>query len=154
MKKTFATFSFILFSLTAFADSSVNLKLVGNVPKKLDISIDNTLATLDLSSNKSDYKIATLTEKSNSNNGYKIKISSLNLGKLQRSGGVEKFSYDLKYGTIALDLSSADGASLSNSSYGVLTTSKDLTISYTGISSDRMVEGSYEDTLTFQIEAN
>lgn len=154
MKKTFATFSFILFSLAAFADSSVNLKLVGNVPKKLDISIDNTLATLDLSSNKSDYKIATLTEKSNSNNGYKIKISSLNLGKLQRSGGVEKFSYDLKYGTIALDLSSADGASLSNSSYGVLTTSKDLTISYTGISSDRMVEGSYEDTLTFQIEAN
>lgn len=154
MKKTFATFSFILFSLAAFADSSVNLKLVGNVPKKLDISIDNTLATLDLSSNKSDYKIATLTEKSNSNNGYKIKISSLNLGKLQRSGGVEKFSYDLKYGTIALDLSSADGDSLSNSSYGVLTTSKDLTISYTGISSDRMVEGSYEDTLTFQIEAN
>jgi hypothetical protein len=154
MNLKLTTIFLVLISTNAFSASSAVLKLVGVVPKKLDIGIDVSTAALDLSVNKVDFKIATITEKSNSNNGYKILITSLNLGNLVRVSGNEKFSYGIKYGGAAANLTSAAGQSFSNSSSGAVTASKDVLISYTGVAAQSMLEGSYEDTITFAISAN
>jgi hypothetical protein len=154
MKNFLMLVSTLLITSNVFAGTSATLKLVGSVPKKFDLAIDVSSATLDLTATKSDFKVATLTEKSNSSSGYKVTVASAGLGHLVRVGGTEKFSYNLKYGGQSVGLGSTAGGSVSTSSTGVVTNTKDVTLSYTGVLPESMVEGSYEDTLTFTISAN
>jgi hypothetical protein len=144
----------ILFSNVALAGTSASLHLTGTVAKKLDVSIDVASATLDLTVNKTDFKVATVTEKANSNNGYKITVASANLSKLKRVGGTEVFAYTLKYGTSTMLLTTAAGVTETRATTGVISQTKDVLISYTGAAPETMVEGSYEDDLTFTIAAN
>lgn len=156
MKKIIATLTFSLLTASVMAATSATLLLSGSVPKKLDISLDTSSVTLDLTANKSNFKIATVTEKSNSNTGYKVTIVSANRGVLKRVGGTETFSYSLKYGTtnLASQGVAAGDTIVGTTAAGLTNTTKDLFISYSGVAAENMVEGSYEDTLSLTIAAN
>lgn len=156
MKKFLTLLALTTLTSTAFAGTSATLVLSGSVPKKLDISLDASAVSLDLTVNKSDFKIATVTEKSNSNTGYKVTISSANNGSLKRVGGTETFAYSLKYGTTNLSAQNtlAGDTVIGSTAAGLHNVQKDLSISYSGVAAENMVEGSYEDTLNLTIAAN
>jgi len=153
MKKFAIVASLLTLSTTSFAATSGTLLLRGSVQRVLSISVtaDSVAQTLDLSNTKIDLKVATVNEKSNSKAGYKVSISSANLGKLKRTDGDEVFSYTMKYGNQDVNLGSAQD--ISNAA-GIVNVNKDVSVSYTGIAQDLMVEGTYEDTVTFTIAAN
>ena len=112
---------------------------------------------LDLSSNQTDLLVGSVTEESNSNNGYKITVSSLNDGSLLRSGGAETFSYSMKYDGQSINLAGSSNTPVTAKTEGVggsYNTSSDVTVSYTGVPSANMVAGTYQDTLTLEISAN
>lgn len=155
MKKFAIVASLLALSTSSFAATSGTLLLRGSVQRVLSISVtaDSIAQTLDLSTNKTDLKVATVNEKSNSKSGYKVSISSANLGKLKRTDGAEVFSYTMKYGTQAVNLGSAQDLVISSTA-GTANVNKDVSVSYTGIAQDLMVEGTYEDTVTFTIAAN
>lgn len=156
MKKLAIVASLLVLSTSSFAATSGTLVLRGSVQRVLSISVsaESIAQTLDLSTNKTDLKVATVNEKSNSKNGYKVSISSANLGKLKRADGPEVFSYTMKYGTQAVNLGSAQEDLVISSTAGTVNVNKDVSVSYTGIAQDLMVEGTYEDTVTFTIAAN
>ncbi len=141
---------------TAFSATSGTLLLQGVVAKKvsIDVTPQAIASALDLEVSQTDLKVATVNEKSNSNTGYKVTITSANLGKLKRSGGAEVFSYSLKYGGASVALGTAAGTVISTASAAVANVNKDLNVSYTGVAAETMVEGSYSDTITLNIASN
>jgi len=145
-----------LTSTVSFGAKTGTLLLQGVVAKKVSIDVNPQAiaSALDLEVSQTDLKVATVNEKSNSNTGYKVTITSANLGKLKRSGGAEVFSYSLKYGGSNVSLSSASGTVISSASASVANVNKDLNISYTGVPAETMVEGSYSDTVTLNIASN
>ncbi len=145
-----------LTSTSVFAATSGTLLLQGVVAKKISIVVtaQGVASALDLERSQSGLKVATVNEKSNSNTGYKVTITSANLGKLKRTSGSEVFSYSLKYGGSSVGLSSAAGSVFRSSSAAAVNVNKDLTVSYTGIANESMVEGTYSDTLTLNIASN
>ena len=157
MKKLLAITALLTLTTTsAFAATSGTLLLSGIVPQKVSVTVTATgvASALDLSTSQSDTKIGTVNEQSNSKSGYKITISSANLGKLKRTDGADVFAYTLKYSGSSVGLSSAAGTTLTNSSGTVANVNKDLNISYIGVNAETMVEGTYNDTLTVAIAAN
>lgn len=151
-----ATTIIALNTTNLLAATSGTLLLQGVVAKKIAISVtpEAAASTLDLETSQSNLKVATVNEQSNSKTGYKVTISSENLGKLKRTDGAEVFSYSLKYAGSAVSLSSVSGSTFTNSSASAVNVNKDLTISYTGVPAESMVEGTYADTLTVNIAAN
>ncbi len=143
-----------LASFSVFAATSGTLNLKGKVNEKLSILVtpEAVALTLDLEVSANDLKVASVNEKSNSNSGYKISISSANLGKLIRTGGAEEFPYSIKYDSQVIDL--VNGDEIVHSSAVVADVDNDVLISYTGIPAEDMVAGNYKDTITFQISAN
>jgi hypothetical protein len=156
MKKFLTVLALTTLTSTAFAGTSATLVLSGSVPKKLDISLDTSAVTLDLTVNKNNFKIATVTEKSNSNTGYKVTIASANNGNLKRVGGTQTFPYSLKYGSTNLTSQNtlAGDTVVGSTSPGLHNVQKDIFISYSGLAAESMVEGSYEDTINLTIAAN
>lgn len=143
-------------STSAFSATTGTLLLQGIVAKKVAIAVtaQSVASALDLETTQADLKVATVNEQSNSKTGYKVTITSANLGKLKRTDGAEVFAYTLKYGGSAVGLSTAAGSSFNNASAAVVNVNKDLAISYTGVSESLMVEGTYADTLTLNIASN
>lgn len=157
MKSLLAATALVVFSSTqAFSATTGTLLLQGVVAKKVAIAVtaQSVASALDLENTQSDLKVATVNEQSNSKTGYKVTISSANLGKLKRTDGAEVFAYSLKYGGSAVGLSTATGSSFTSSSATVVNVNKDLAISYTGVAESSMVEGTYADTLTLNIASN
>ena len=155
MKKLLIAFT--LFSTTiSFATTTSTILLQTVVPKKIAIAVTpvSVASALDLSATQVDLKVATVNEQSNSKTGYKVTITSANLGRLKRTDGAEVFSYSLKYGGAAVGLSTVAGAVFTNSSASIVNVNKDLNVSYTGVTSELMIEGSYQDTLTLNIASN
>lgn len=109
-------------------------------------------ATLPLDVSQTDTKVATVNEISNSSTGYKVTISSANLGSLIRSGGSEAFPYALKYNGSSVNLAAPQV--FTNPSAASVNVNKDVSISYTGVPAENMVAGEYVDTVTFEIAAN
>ena len=160
MKKfLIATTLLTLTTTSSFAALSGTLLLKGTVGRVLSISVaaDTAVSSfLDLSTTKSNLKVATVTEQSNAAAGYNVKITSANEGKLKRTGGLETFSYQMTYNSAAVSLVGATTGTTFNtpaSSAGV-NVSKDVKISYTGIPAVSMIEGEYTDIVTFTIAAN
>lgn len=157
MKKLLIATSLLALSTTAFSAVTGTLLLQGTVAKKVSIVVtpETVASALDLEVTQTDLKVATVNEKSNSNTGYKVTLLSANLGKLKRASGSEVFSYSLKYGTTAVNLSAAAGAIVTTSTASsAVNVNKDISISYTGIAAETMVEGTYADTLTINIASN
>ncbi len=156
--KNFLTLSVLatLFSTQAMAATSGTLLLQGVVAKKVSIVVtpESVASALNLEASQTDLKVASVNERSNSKTGYKVTITSANLGKLKRTDGPEVFNYTMKYGGAAVGLSSSAGSVFNNASTSVVNVNKDLAISYTGALNETMIEGTYSDTITLNIASN
>lgn len=144
-----------VFSVQANPSLQGQLALQGVVTKKLSIEVtaNPVASSLNLVQSQSDLLVGTVREKSNSNTGYKVKIASGNLGKLVRGGGTEAVNYSLKYDGSSVDLSTSAGQTFNHAGAQVVNEVKDIAISYTGTPEDSLVEGTYSDTVTFDISA-
>lgn len=151
MKTKFALVLLVV-SFSSMAATSGTLDMTGTVDKILNVSITpaTLAAALPLQTSQTSALIGTVLEESNSDTGYTISISSANTAKLKRVGGTETFGYSLTYNGAALDF--ALPISISNAA-GVVSTSKELRVSYTGVPLKNLLSGSYKDTLTFTIAA-
>ena len=152
MKSTLFALPVLFLSFTALAASSGTLLLKGTILPTLSISVtpETVASALDLTTTQSATKVATVQEKSNSNTGYKVTISSQNAGKLKN--GAQLFPYTLTYAGSALNL--AAPVVQNNSAAAAVTVNKDVNISYTGVPEAQLVAGDYSDTVTFSIAAN
>lgn len=156
MKHFLLATTLLTLSSVSFAATTGTLLLQGVVAQKIRVTVTAAAAasTLDLSSNQTDLNVATVNEVSNSKTGYKMTITSANLGKLKRTDGSDVFSYSMKYNGSAVSLGTAAGTTITNSSAAAVNANKSVTISYTGAAAETMVEGTYADTVTFTIAAN
>lgn len=154
MKKSLIALATLALTTSSFAATTGTLLLKGQVGQVLSILVtpETIAATLPLHQSQTDTKVATVNEISNSSTGYKVTVSSANLGKLIRSGGSEAFPYSLKYNGSAVNLASPQV--FSNPSAASVNVNKDVSISYTGVPAANMVAGEYVDTVTFEIAAN
>lgn len=140
-------------SFSALSATTGTLLLTGIVPKKVEITVSPKPAAsvLDLETTASNLSVGTLTGKANVLAGYKIAVSSSNLGKLVHTTTSSQFvNYTLKVDNTSVNL--VTGQTLSYSGMGNYT--KDLNISYTGIDGFNYESGNYNDTLTFTISSN
>ncbi len=154
MKKTILLAS-LLFSSIAMSATTSTLLLKAQVPRALSIAVTPApvASALDMTVTQSDLFIGVVNEKSNSKTGYKATVTSANLGKLKRVGGAEVFSYALKISGTVIDLSSAAGSTYYFYNTQLTDTNRDMFVSYTGVPAEQMVEGAYNDTVTFTISA-
>ncbi|MBA2406253.1 MAG: fimbrial protein [Bdellovibrionales bacterium] len=151
MKKILA-FTLALTSLSSIAATTGTLVLKGVVASKISIEVTpaTIASSLPLETSQTNTKVASVREKSNSSSGYKVTISSANLGNLK--SGAESFAYTLSYDGAALNLASP--VVQTHSSPASVNAVKDVTISYTGVPAEDMVAGDYTDSVTFTIAAN
>ncbi len=154
MKKFITALTLTTLSLSAFSATQADLILKGVVAPILDISIvhETVAGNLDLSQAASNVKVATLTEKSNYAQGYKIKAKSINGGKLVNTVDANSFvNYSLTYNGSGISLNTSPTQIYSTSNLkGTFT--KELKISYSA--PVNLSAGSHEDTVQFTIEAN
>ncbi len=154
MKKALLAVTALTLTIHASAATQAELILKGLVAPILDISIvhETVASNLDLSQAASAVKVATLTEKSNYAQGYKIKAKSTNAGKLVNTVDANSFvNYNLTYNGSAVALTSSPTQIYSTSNLkGTFT--KELKISYN--QPTNLSAGSHEDTVQFTIEAN
>ena len=151
--KSLLTF-ILLISTNTFAATSGTLVLQGIVPQVISVTVTpaSAASSLDLTSSQTNLVVASVNESSNAKLGYKVSLSSSNSGALKRVGGTETMSYTLKYNGTAANL--ATTATVTTTSSGLTNVNKSIDISYTGVPSTQMVEGTYTDTLTLNITAN
>ncbi len=151
--KKIATILALSASFSLFAGTTAELILKGLVAPILDISIamETVAGNLNLSQAASSIKVATLTEKSNSRTGYKVKAKSTNGGKLVNTLDVTSFvQYSLTYNGTNVPLNTSPSQVATSNQRGTFT--RDLRISYNQPSN--LSAGSHEDTVQFTIEAN
>lgn len=156
MKKLVLVSALLALSTTTFAATSGSLLLQGTVAKKMSLTVspEAVASTLDLAVSQTDLAVASVNEKSNSKTGYKVTITSANLSQLKRTDGADVFSYTMKYNGSSVSLVDAAGTTISESSASSVNVNKGVSISYTGVAPELMVEGTYDDTVTFSIAAN
>lgn len=146
--------SILSLSFSTLAATSGTLLLQGEVDEVLSITVtpESIASTLPLDVDQLDTKVATVNERSNLAGGYKVKISSENLGNLKRVNGNELFAYELKYDNQEVDLENSETFAFPNA--GIVNVNKDVSISYTGVNESSMVAGTYKDIVTFEISPN
>lgn len=140
---------------SAFAATTGTLLLKGSVPRLLDITVTpaTIASTLPLDTTQANTTVAVINEKSNSNTGYNVSISSASLGKLVHDTvSSSVINYTLRYNGNAVNL--ATGQTFTYSGAGANNNNRTVDISYTGIAHDLLIEGDYSDTVTFTIAAN
>lgn len=146
----------VLVPAVAFSATTGNITLSGTVPAVTSISIAPVAGynILDLTATQTNTPVANVTEANNTALGYTVTLSSGNSG-LLKNGALGTLAYTCKYNGNSAALSSTPVVVTTTSSQNnVVHTVKSLTISYTGISSDNLMQGTYSDTLTFTIIAN
>lgn len=156
MKTIITLLTFILTTLPVHGAIIGNALLQGKVSARVSIEVfPEVIATsLDLSTTQTDLKVASYREKSNAIlAGYRVTITSANLGKLKRVDGADVFPYTLKYDGTTLNLSTTAGTTYERWHIFPVSTLRNLTISYTGKPAEQMTAGTYADTITLQIEA-
>ena len=154
MKLLVTTFLTLAFA-SAYAANSGNLLLKGTVPRLLDITVtpNSTASALPLDTTQSNTVIASINEKSNSNTGYKVTVSSANQGKLvHQSVTSSVVNYTLRYNANSVNL--ATGQTFTYGTAAAANNNRNVDISYTGVAHDLLIEGDYSDTVTFTIAAN
>lgn len=155
MKKFFILALATMTMTSAFAATTGTLLLKGTVPRLLDITVTAApiASTLPLNTTQANTQVAVINEKSNSNTGYKVSISSGNLGKLvHQSVASSVVNYTLRYNGGSVNL--ATGQTFTYAGAGANNNNRNVDISYTGIAHDLLIEGDYTDTVTFTIAAN
>ncbi len=142
-------------SVAAFGATTGSGLLQGKVQNRVSIEVfpEAVATALDLSTTQSDLKVGSYKEKSNSFTGYRVTITSANLGKLKRTDGSDVFPYTLKYDGTTLSLSTTAGTTYERWYFWPVSITRDLTISYTGKPAEQMAAGTYADIITFEIAA-
>ncbi len=143
----------IVSSAIAAPGPSATLELKGSIDKKVSIDlIDDTGAdSLDLVAGAAAVKIATLTERSTSKDGYTVSISSANGGELLN--GSESITYSITYGGEAVDLDAGSDLPRTTRALGA-GVDKDVEITFAAQDEEATVSGDYTDTITFSIAAD
>ena len=156
MKNLFLATTLLALSSTSFAATTGSLLLQGTVVQKISLAVTAVpvASALVLSTSQTDLAVASVNEQSNSKTGYKITIASANLSNLKRTDGPDVFGYTMKYNGSAVSLTSVAGTTITNSAASSVNVNKSVSISYTGVAPELMVEGTYADTVTFSIAAN
>jgi len=153
MKKLLITAALLLSSY-GYTSTTGTLLLRGNVPEILSIEVIPLPIAIELNlfTETTDLKVATVKEMSNHPSGYKVAISSANNGKLTRVGGTETVAYTLKYNGNIVNLNSTQ--EVTYTSTPAVTQNRDVKISYSEQDEETTLSGNYEDTLTFTISTN
>jgi hypothetical protein len=144
----------LLLSNLSHATTAV-LNLKGTIPEILEVSVvpEPINLTLPLGTTQVNTKIATFTERSNNLAGYKITVTSQNLGKLVKDAN-NFVTYTMTYDNQPINLSSALGSEFNNNFTNAAPKNKDIKINYTGVDESNMVAGDYVDSVTFTITGN
>lgn len=143
-------------SNTAFTAESGNLLIRGPIERRISLVVtpEAIASALDLTTTQSDLKVATLNERSNSKTGYIVSVTSANLGKLKMIDGAEVFSYTMKLDGAPIGLTTSTGSIFTRAVTATpVNVNRNVTISYTGKAIENMTEGTYSDTVTFNIAA-
>jgi hypothetical protein len=137
----------------AFGATTGTLNLKGTVPSilSLEISPETVATALPLDTTQTNTKIASVTERSNNKDGYKVTVTSTNQGKLVLDSE-NYIPYSLTYDNSPVNL--AETAEFNNSFTNAGPQEKDVKISYTGAEHSARIAGDYTDTITFTIVAN
>lgn len=144
-----------LITTTSFAATTGTLLLKGTVPRIVNITVtpETIAANLPLDTTQSNTKVATVNEQSNSNTGYKVTIASANAGKLVHSTvSSSSIAYTIRYNNQSMNLSGQQ--QVTYSSAASVNANRNVEISYTGVPHENLIEGTYQDTVTFTIAAN
>lgn len=154
--RKFLALTLALSSTMAFASNSGTLFLKGTVTARVSLAVTptNEATTLDLLTSKTDLKVASVRERSNSGNGYKVSVSSVNGGKLRRGTTNDIVQYQMKYGGSQVPLNTNASTAFSTNTGAMVDASKDVTITYQAANPDNILSGEYSDTVTFVISAN
>lgn len=140
----------------AYGGTTGTVTISGLIPINTSIAVTAASGsnTLNLSSTAINQIVATVAEASNSTTGYKVTLASANAGIL-KNGTVGSITYTAKYDGLDVTLL-ANGTEVTNTgtTNSVVSVTKDLSISYTGVVATSLMAGTYSDTLTFTIAAN
>lgn len=153
-------------AVTGFAQTTTDsgtLNLTGTVPKIVNINVvaDPAASSLDLTQDATDLLVATVTETSNVQAGYTVTVESANAAASgtdsaffdsSASGNTDTLDYSLSYGGSAVSFSGGAAAVLTDASDKTAASgvTNEVRIAYTA---KHMYNGTYEDTLTFTIQA-
>lgn len=145
-------------SLSAFAaqTDSDDLKLKGKVPKAVSIIVSPELQAMDLDLRTSPTtRVASVKEISNSVDGYKITVDSINDGELvNQQDNTQSVPYSMTYDGEIVDLTDSNFEVKNVTSGGLINYDSDVFIGYLGKPHEERVSGNYTDTVTFTISAN
>jgi hypothetical protein len=150
--------SSLVVSTTVLAATSGTLLLQGTVSEVMSLTVtaegtDNT--TLNITGGETNKKVGSAAETSNRLSGYVIKMSSQNGGELRHTvDAAKKTTYKISYnGAAAVTPTTTAAVVKTVSSLAGLTTNTS-NINATVVALPNAVAGTYQDTLTFSIEAN
>ena len=144
--------------------TAAGITIQGAVSTSAAITVSPTAPynVLDLGSDQTDLKVASVNEKCNKHNGYTVTLASENA--VSNGGGTvaklvgalaspESLSYTMKYNSAAVTLvgGSATVANETTKTLGI-GVNKDLSISYLGAAAN-LAADTYSDTLTLTIAA-
>jgi hypothetical protein len=147
----------VLLSSISHAALSVDLPLSGKVDAiyDLQIAVKPAAASLNIIAGETDLSVATVTEKSNDLNGYKIMARSANGSELRNtSDATKKTTYTINYdgaGPITLTTSDEQVKTV-GSLDGLTEVSSDVQVTVAPYLT--APAGTYTDTVTFTIMAN
>jgi len=152
-----ASAAMAIISTPILAAPQGTLLLQGQVSQVLNLVVTpeaGVNTSLDLVNGESDTKVATVTEETNSNTGYKILIRTAN-GGLLKNGSLDQVSYSMSYDGSPVTLSTTDTEVKNVSTGGVYDHDSDVEVSLTGSgSAAALTQGTYSDTVTFTIQVN
>jgi hypothetical protein len=155
MTRALAATLLLLSALKVSAETgSVFLYGIVNPTYSIQVQTEPAAGHLNILSGENLLKIASVTERSNSANGYKILISSARGGRLVNEVAVgAELEYQVSYGGTALvsPTSIATPVKISGALTEPANQVVDVAISFQG--KPNALAGTYSDTLTFEISA-
>jgi hypothetical protein len=142
----------IFFGKNALAATAGTLFLSATIPANIGMSILSlpTAKSLNLEVDQVDLQIAVISEKSNSENGFKLNAKSQFGGQFKNPDNKDAITYTMKYGGDSVNLGQSD-QNIKMCSDGVTGSQNPVTISYSGAGS--LAPGFYTDIVTFTLES-
>lgn len=154
-----ALFSTLAVGTSAFAaygpTGTLTISGVVAVVNELEVTATANATALNITGGETDKLVATVSERSNNLNGYKIKMKSANGGQLVNTANAAvKTAYKLGYnGATKVTLSTGDtDMKTVNSLTGLTTVSSNVNVDVTALAT--AAAGTYSDTITVSIVAN
>lgn len=144
----------LLVASASWAAPTGTLLLKSTVSKihSLEVNPTTLASTLPLEASQANSEVATVKVKSNSPTGYKITITSANLGRLvHETNTLSVMPYTLTYDNNAVNLVSGTVFNFPGNSPNAR--NDKVRISYTGVPYSNLQQGEYTDTVTFTISS-